>query len=183
MATALQGALKRGNVVTFLDIAIGGNFVGRLQIELFVQVCPKTCENFRQLCTGELLRGNLPVGYKRSRFHRILKGFMVQGGDFIKGDGTGVSSIYDGTTFPDENFKLKHDGPGLLSMANSGPDTNGCQFFITFERAPWLDGKHCVFGRLLGADSLMTLRKIENVPADAEGRPKMSVIVSECGEL
>ncbi|KAJ3290916.1 cytochrome P450 monooxygenase 7 [Rhizoclosmatium sp. JEL0117] len=106
---------------------------------------------------------------------------MVQGGDFLKGDGTGSMSIYGGDTFPDENFTLKHSSAGLLSMANSGPNTNGCQFFITCAQTDFLDGKHVVFGRLV--DGLLTLRKIENVPTGANNKPRIPVIISECGEM
>lgn len=107
---------------------------------------------------------------------------MLQGGDFLKGDGTGCSSIY-GARFPDEGgFVASHTGPGLLSMANSGPDTNGCQFFITTAPAPWLDGKHTVFGRVVG-DGLLTVRKVEAVPVGAENRPRLPVVIAECGEM
>lgn len=114
-------------------------------------------------------------------FHRVIKGFMVQGGDFIKGDGTGSKSIY-GTNFADENFMAKHTGPGLLSMANSGPNTNGCQFFITCAPAEWLDNKHVVFGRVLG-DSLLVVRKLENVATGPNNRPKLPCKITQCGEL
>ena len=101
----------------FFDISIGGQPAGRIQMELFRDICPKTAENFRQLCTGEHKRNGFPVGYKNCEFHRVIKGFMAQGGDFLKGDGTGTTSIY-GDTFADENFNLKHSGPGLLSMVS-----------------------------------------------------------------
>ncbi len=108
---------------------------------------------------------------------------MLQGGDFVKGNGTGKVSIY-GSKFADENFELKHDAPGLLSMANSGPDTNGCQFFITCEKAEWLDGKHCVFGRVLDADGMLIVRKVEAVPTDPKtSAPKLDVVIDECGEM
>lgn len=109
---------------------------------------------------------------------------MAQGGDFVKGDGTGSTHIFSHTEFfPDENFTLKHAGAGYLSMANTGPDTNGCQFFITCAKAEFLDGKHVVFGRLLGDDSLLTLRKIENVPVGANSRPRLDVVIAQCGQL
>ncbi|PVU91047.1 hypothetical protein BB559_004334 [Furculomyces boomerangus] len=168
------------NPIVFLDITIGGQPVGRIKMELFADTVPKTAENFRQLCTGEYRIDGKPQGYKGCSFHRIIKGFMVQGGDFIKGDGTGSLSIY-GKSFLDENFNIKHSGPGLLSMANSGKDTNGCQFFITCEKAEFLDGKHVVFGKLI--DGLLTLRKIENVPTGPNNRPRLPVVVSECGEM
>eukprot|EP00937_MAST-01D_sp_MAST-1D-sp2_P004434 g4434.t1 len=131
---------------------------------------------------GEMRRQEQPVGYKGAPFHRIIKGFMIQGGDFVQGDGTGRLSIY-GDKFADEDLGGKHSEPGLLSMANSGPDSNGCQFFITCDKCDWLDGKHVVFGRLLDNDSLLTMRKLENVPCGANNKPRLDVVVSECGEL
>ncbi|KAI9009156.1 cyclophilin-like domain-containing protein [Hyaloraphidium curvatum] len=166
--------------VVFFDITIGGEKAGRIKMELFSDTVPKTAENFRQLCTGEFKRNGVPQGYKGATFHRVIKDFMCQGGDFLKGDGTGSMSIY-GDRFEDENFELKHTGPGLLSMANSGPHTNGCQFFITCAKTDFLDGKHVVFGRLV--DGLLTLRKIENVPTGPNNRPKIPVVIAECGEL
>ncbi|KAK1400968.1 Peptidyl-prolyl cis-trans isomerase [Heracleum sosnowskyi] len=130
-------------------------------MELFADIAPKTAENFRQFCTGEHRKAGLPVGYKNCQFHRVIKEFMIQAGDFPKGDGSGCVSIY-GSKFDDENFIAKHTGPGLLSMANSGPNANGCQFFITCAKCDWLDNKHVVFGRVLG-DGLLVVRKIENV--------------------
>ena len=114
-------------------------------------------------------------------FHRVIKDFMIQGGDFLKGDGTGCVSTY-GTKFADENFTAKHTGPGLLSMANSGPDSNGCQFFLTCAATEWLDDKHVVFGRVLG-DGLLVLRKIENVACGPNNKPRLSCLISECGEM
>jgi peptidyl-prolyl isomerase H (cyclophilin H) len=126
MNPALAEAVARGNPVVFFDISIAGAPAGRISIELFKDVCPKTAENFRQFCTGEYSRNSLPVGYKNCQFHRVIKGFMLQCGDFVSGDGTGRLSIY-GDCFNDESFTLNHTGPGLLSMANSGPNTNGCK--------------------------------------------------------
>ncbi|KAJ3054413.1 cytochrome P450 monooxygenase 7 [Rhizophlyctis rosea] len=168
------------NPIVFFDITIGGQPAGRLKMELFKDVVPKTAENFRQLCTGEYKRNGVPQGYKNCQFHRVIKDFMAQGGDFLQGDGSGALSIY-GERFEDENFNLKHSSPGLLSMANSGPNTNGCQFFITCAKCDFLDGKHVVFGRLV--DGLLTLRKIENVPTGPNNRPKLPVIIAECGEM
>ncbi|KAI7823694.1 cyclophilin-like domain-containing protein [Kickxella alabastrina] len=168
------------NPIVFFDIKIGGEDAGRIVMELFADKVPRTAENFRQLCTGEYRINNVPQGYKNSSFHRIIPGFMAQGGDFVKGNGSGRLSIY-GDKFADENFELRHTGAGLLSMANSGPDTNGCQFFLTLLETPWLDDKHVVFGKL--TDGLLTLRKIENVPTGPDNKPKMPVIISECGEM
>jgi peptidyl-prolyl isomerase H (cyclophilin H) len=111
MDPVIQEAINRGNPVVFFDVAIAGNATGRIKMELFADVCPKTSENFRQFCTGEYKKNSLPVGYKNSSFHRIIKSFMIQGGDFINGDGTGRISIY-GSHFADENFTLRHTGPG-----------------------------------------------------------------------
>ncbi|KAF7721135.1 cytochrome P450 monooxygenase 7 [Apophysomyces ossiformis] len=117
--------------IVFFDIAIGDVPIGRMKMELFSDIVPKTAENFRQMCTGEFKRNGQPQGYKNCLFHRVIKDFMVQGGDFLKGDGTGSISIY-GERFEDENFSVKHNQAGLLSMANSGPNTNGCQLILQY---------------------------------------------------
>mmetsp|Transcript_32446 Transcript_32446/g.70864 ORF Transcript_32446/g.70864 Transcript_32446/m.70864 type:complete len:189 (-) Transcript_32446:264-830(-) len=182
--TAVQWHLRPtnpNNPVVFFDVTIGGIPAGRLQIELFADLCPKTAENFRQFCTGEYRKQGIPVGYKNATFHRVIKDFMIQGGDFLKGDGTGCTSIY-GSKFADEDFTGKHTGPGLLSMANSGPNTNGCQFFISCTKTEWLDGKHVVFGRVIG-DGLLVIRKIENVQTGQGNKPKLTCVVAECGEM
>merc|ERR1719199_1651482 len=176
-----QRSITIGNPIVFLDIKIGDNSAERIKIELWKDICPKTAENFRQFCTGEFRRNGSPVGYKNCSFHRIIENFMIQSGDFIKHDGTGSISIY-GTRFNDENFFAKHTGPGLLSMANSGPNTNGCQFFITCAKSEWLDGKHTVFGRVLG-DGMLIVRKIESLSTGPNNKPKMNVRISECGEM
>lgn len=163
-----------------MDINIGETPAGRLKMELFSDIVPKTAENFRQLCTGEYRVNSRPQGYKNATFHRVVPNFMCQGGDFLKADGTGSFSIY-GDKFPDENFQEKHTGPGLLSMANSGPNTNGCQFFITTAKCEFLDGKHVVFGKVI--DGMLTLRKIENVQTGQNNRPKLVVKITECGEM
>lgn len=169
------------NPVVFFDVSVGTTEIGRMIFELFEDVCPKTSENFRQFCTGEYRKDGVPLGFKGAIFHRVIKDFMIQGGDFVNGDGTGVISIYGGGTFPDENFTLKHDSPGLLSMANSGKDTNGCQFFITCAKCNFLDGKHVVFGRVI--DGLLVMRKVENVPTGPNNKPKIPVTISQCGQM
>lgn len=169
------------NPVVFFDITVGTTEIGRMKMELFADITPKTAENFRQFCTGEYRRDGVPIGYKGCSVHRVIKDFMIQGGDFINNDGTGLMSIFSGTQFPDENFTMKHDGPGLLSMANSGKDTNGCQFFITCAKCDFLDNKHVVFGRVL--DGLLVMRKIENVPTGPNNKPKISVTITQCGEM
>ncbi|CAM9323283.1 unnamed protein product [Chrysoparadoxa australica] len=174
---AISEAVARGNPVVFLDVSIGGTAVGRIKIELFADVCPKTAENFRQLCCGAHKIQDLPVGYKGAPFHRVIKDFMIQGrGDFIKGDGTGKMSIY-GEKFADENFDLRHTGPGLLSMANSGPNTNSAQFFITCAKADWLDGKHVVFGKVLDPASMLVVRKMENVSTVENNKPRLPITI------
>ena len=170
------------NPVVFFDIRVGNADIGRILMELYFDLVPRTAENFRQFCTGEAKRDGVPLGYKNTSFHRVIKDFMIQGGDFVNGDGTGCTSIYGGgSTFDDENFIMKHEGPGILSMANSGKDTNGCQFFITCAKCDFLDKKHVVFGRVL--DGLLVVRKIENVPTGANNRPKIPITIYECGQM
>merc|ERR1711974_10440 len=166
----------------FFDVSIGGKPAGRIEFELFDDVVPKTAENFRALCTGEKGKGKSgkPLHYKGSTFHRIIPDFMLQGGDFIRGNGTGGESIY-GEKFADENFKLKHDRPGLLSMANAGPGTNGSQFFVTTVVTSWLDGKHVVFGQVTkGMDIVRTLEAQGSSPA---GKTKSECKITDCGQL
>ncbi|KAH7123797.1 peptidyl-prolyl cis-trans isomerase H [Dendryphion nanum] len=170
------------NPIVFFDITLGGEKLGRIKIELFKDVVPKTAENFRQFCTGETKNSSgRPQGYKGSKFHRVIKDFMLQGGDFINGNGTGSRTIYGVDKFADENFTLKHEGPGILSMANSGPNTNGCQFFITTVKTPHLDNKHVVFGKVV--EGMDVVIKIENTRTNSSDKPIQDVVISQCGEM
>jgi peptidyl-prolyl isomerase F (cyclophilin D) len=161
-------------VKCFFDITADNQPLGKVFFELADDVAPKTTENFRALCTGEC-----GFGYKGSTFHRVINDFMCQGGDFTNHNGTGGKSIY-GDKFADENFKLKHTGPGILSMANAGPNTNGSQFFITLVKTEWLDGKHVVFGKVV--EGLDVIRKIEKYGSES-GRTSKKIVISDCGQI
>ncbi len=169
------------NPRVFFDITLGGAPAGRVVFELFADVVPNTAENFRALCTGEkgVGRSGKPLHYKGSKFHRVITAFMCQGGDFTRGNGTGGESIY-GEKFADENFQLKHTTPGLLSMANAGPNTNGSQFFITTVVTSWLDGKHVVFGKVV--EGMDVVKKMEAAGSQS-GSTKVDVVIADCGQL
>lgn len=173
-----------GNPFVFFDIKHGNEMLGRIVMCIYADVVPKTAENFRALCTGEKGEGTLgkPLHYKGCTFHRIMKGFIIQGGDFTSGDGTGGESIY-GEMFDDENFIMRHTKDGLLSMANAGPDTNGSQFFIISdkEKCLHLNEKHVVFGHVV--EGMDIVRKIENVETGENDKPVEDVIISDCGEM
>mmetsp|Transcript_1533 Transcript_1533/g.2708 ORF Transcript_1533/g.2708 Transcript_1533/m.2708 type:complete len:181 (-) Transcript_1533:105-647(-) len=164
----------------FFDIAIGGMDAGRVEMELYCDT-PKTSENFRALCTGEkgVGKSGKPLHFKGTKFHRVIPGFMAQGGDFTRGNGTGGESIY-GEKFKDENFLHKHDRVGLLSMANAGKNSNGSQFFMTFNKFPHLDGKHVVFGHISkGFETMGAMEKF----GSQSGTVRKEVLIKDCGQL
>lgn len=169
------------NPKVFFDITLNDKPAGRIVMELYADSVPKTAENFRALCTGEkgMTKNGKPLHFKGSIFHRVIPQFMLQGGDFTNGNGTGGESIY-GQKFPDENFVHKHTGTGVLSMANAGPNTNGSQFFICTVPCPWLDGKHVVFGKVV--EGMNVVKVVEGVGSQS-GQTSQRVKIADCGQL
>jgi peptidylprolyl isomerase len=176
-----ENAKKMARPKVFFDVTIAGKPTGRITMELYSDITPRTAENFRCLCTGEkgIGKEGKPLHFKGSKFHRIIPNFMCQGGDFTRGNGTGGESIY-GEKFADENFKEKHTGPGVLSMANAGANTNGSQFFLCTVKTEWLDGKHVVFGRVV--EGMDVVKAMEGQGSQA-GKPKQDVAIADCGQL
>ena len=181
MAITFAQTLDTVTEKVFFDIEVDGKSQGRIVFGMFGDTVPKTVKNFSTLADGSAGTGNSgkQLHFKGSKFHRIIPGFMAQGGDFTAGNGTGGESIY-GNKFEDENFSLKHTKPMLLSMANAGPNTNGSQFFITFKETPWLDGRHVVFGEVLEGQDVITA--LEGI-GSGSGKTSKTAVIADCGKL
>eukprot|EP00826_Nyctotherus_ovalis_P012087 TRINITY_DN13156_c0_g4_i1.p1 TRINITY_DN13156_c0_g4~~TRINITY_DN13156_c0_g4_i1.p1 ORF type:complete len:400 (+),score=51.90 TRINITY_DN13156_c0_g4_i1:48-1202(+) len=182
LLTGTSALYRGGNPVVFFDVAIDGVCKGALVMHLFANIVPKTVENFRHLCNGSFKNSDGKIlHYKGTSINRIVTNFIFQVGDVVSDDGTGSDSIY-GKHFDDENFYLSHTSPGILSMANSGPNTNGCQFFVTLKKCTNLDGKYVVFGEIIQGFDLM-----EEIGSHgsrtSEGKPKAKIVISNCGQL
>ncbi|MCO5576893.1 hypothetical protein L7F22_030714 [Adiantum nelumboides] len=169
------------NPKVFFDIVIGDKPIGRVVMQLYANTTPRTAENFRALCIGEkgVGKSSKPLYFKGLTFHQVIPNFMCQGGDFTRGDGTGGESIY-GDKFADENFSNKHTGPGVLSMANVGPNTNASQFFLCIAKTTWLDRKHVVFGRVV--EGMDVVKTVESVGSQT-GKTSKPMVIADCGEL
>merc|ERR1711934_1346020 len=181
VAVTLADTLDTVTEKVFFDIEVDGKHEGRIVFGMFGDTVPKTTKNFATLADGSAGKGNSgkDLHFKGSKFHRIIPGFMAQGGDFTNGNGTGGESIY-GNKFNDENFDLQHTKPYLLSMANSGANTNGSQFFITFKSTPWLNGRHVVYGEVIeGTDIVDELEKL----GSGSGATSKTAIIADCGIL
>ena len=181
VAIAFADTLDTVTEKVYFDIEVDGQKEGRIVFGMFGDTVPKTVKNFSTLCDGSAGTGNSgkPLHFKGSSFHRIIPGFMAQGGDFTNGNGTGGESIY-GNKFADENFTLQHTKPYLLSMANAGPNTNGSQFFITFKETPWLNGRHTVFGEVIeGQEIVEAMEKI----GSGSGKTSKTVTIVDSGRL
>ncbi|XP_058819860.1 peptidyl-prolyl cis-trans isomerase, rhodopsin-specific isozyme [Topomyia yanbarensis] len=170
-----QAATFRVTSQVFMDVSIDGKERGRMIIGLFGEEAPRTVANFREIC----INGIDGISYKGSRFHRVIQKFIIQGGDIVSGDGHGSISIY-GKYFDDENLNINHTGSGFVAMANRGPNTNGCQFYITTLPAPWLNGKHTIFGKVLDGQGIV--HKIEQQKTDTDDYPLPTIIIDDCGD-
>lgn len=173
--SSCDAATYRVTSQVYMKFRHGTQPLGKVVFGLFGEDAPKTVENFRQLC----IDGVDGMSYTGTYIHRIIERFLIQGGDVVSGDGNGAISIY-GPFFEDENTSINHTGPGFLGMANRGPDTNGCQFYVTAMATPWLDGKHTIFGKVVEEQGI--IHAIEKVKTDSDDSPLKPVVITECGD-